>query len=259
MCSKWKWGITVPLEASVAQIDSKLASSRVSKSQIKEATVSVNSSGHPFEHLLNKKINRADRVVPQQIANKAVANLNANIPTHKKTVKDYLREALPVKSAARHISQHAHLPKIKSPNSEPSRIKDLNPRVSDDDAEILRSAISKAADKYGVSPKLIESIAHAESRFNPQAVSHKGAKGVMQLIDSTAKDMGVNDSFDVEQNVLGGTRYIRTMLDRYNNDIRTAIAAYNAGPGAVDKYGGIPPYPETQTYVKRVMKYFTGV
>lgn len=115
---------------------------------------------------------------------------------------------------------------------------------------------AKAAAKYNVPVDLLKAIGKAESDFNPNAVSKAGAQGVMQLMPATAKELGVTDSFDAEQNIMGGAKYISGMLRKYNGDTKLALAAYNAGSGNVKKYGGIPPFKETQNYVKKVMKYF---
>ena len=126
--------------------------------------------------------------------------------------------------------------------------------VDQADAGQWADLINVTANKHGVDPTLIAAITKAESGFNPKAVSRAGAKGMMQLMDGTAKGLGVTDSFDPVQNVDGGTRYIGEMLKRFGNP-ELALAAYNAGPGAVAKHGGVPPFKETQTYVKKVLDY----
>lgn len=118
----------------------------------------------------------------------------------------------------------------------------------------MRALFERAASEAGIEAALLHAIAWHESRFNPRAVSRSGAAGVMQLMPHTAKRFGVDDRFDVAQNLRGGARYLAWLLDRYGNDVTLAVAAYNAGEGNVQKHGNrIPPFPETQHYVRRVL------
>ncbi len=115
--------------------------------------------------------------------------------------------------------------------------------------------INEAAGAYNLQPNLIKAVIAAESAGKADSVSSKNAKGLMQLVDSTAKEMGVTNPMDPRENIMGGTKYLKSLLDEFSGNLPLALASYNAGPGAVQQYGGVPPYGETQNYIKRVMNY----
>ena len=117
----------------------------------------------------------------------------------------------------------------------------------------IASMIQTSAERYGVDPGLVRAVINQESGFNPFATSSAGAQGLMQLMPQTAQTLGVSDAYDPAQNVDGGTRFLRSLLDRFGGDTRLALAAYNAGPAAVERYGGVPPYAETQNYVTSIL------
>ena len=123
------------------------------------------------------------------------------------------------------------------------------------DRQIIEQNIQKAAAKYNLQPELITAVIRAESNFEVNAVSTAGAQGLMQLMPATAKELGVENPFDIAQNIDGGTKYLRKMLDRFGGSVRKALAAYNAGPGTVMKYNGRVPYTETRQYVRRVLRF----
>jgi soluble lytic murein transglycosylase len=126
-------------------------------------------------------------------------------------------------------------------------------RMSETSRNQYVTEIREIASRHGVDPTLVESVIRAESAFNPTAVSRSGARGLMQLMPKTAVALGVRDSFNPRENIDGGVRHLRYLLDRYPGNLPLAVAAYNAGEGAVDAYRGIPPYAETQQYVQRVL------
>jgi soluble lytic murein transglycosylase-like protein len=117
----------------------------------------------------------------------------------------------------------------------------------------IEQLVSANANAWGVDPALVKAIIANESGFDANATSKTGAQGLMQLEPGTAAELGVGNAYDPAQNIWGGTRYVRDLLERFHGDLRLAIAAYNAGPGAVEKYGGVPPYAETEAYVENVL------
>jgi hypothetical protein len=132
----------------------------------------------------------------------------------------------------------------------PQALTDLSPMTP---ATPIQTMVDMAASRYGVDPKLARAVVRVESNYSPRALSPKGAQGLMQLMPSVARQYGVADAFDPEANLDAGMRHLRGLLDRFKNNVSFALAAYNAGLFAVTKYGGIPPYRETQDYVSRIM------
>lgn len=121
-----------------------------------------------------------------------------------------------------------------------------------------RKIINTTSKKYNIEPSLLKAVIEVESNWNSQAVSRKGAQGLMQLMPSTSKNLKVRNPFNPEENIEGGARYLKSLLDKYNGDLSLALAAYNAGPHRIDKFGGVPPIPETQKYVKKVLGLYSG-
>lgn len=126
------------------------------------------------------------------------------------------------------------------------------PQLRTSNSQIL-DMVNTVARKHGVDEKLVQALIKQESGFNPKAKSKVGAMGLMQLMPATAKSLGVKDPYNPQQNVEGGVKYLKSMLNKYNGNVILALAAYNAGPNAVDKYDGVPPYKETQNYVKSIL------
>ena len=122
----------------------------------------------------------------------------------------------------------------------------------------IQQLVSQVSEKYKVDDKLVMALIQQESNFNTSAVSKAGAMGLMQLMPATAKTLGVLNPFSAEQNIEGGVKHLKNMLDKYKGNLILALAAYNAGGGSVDKYGGVPPYKETQNYVRKILANYLG-
>src|SRR5437870_10634052 len=131
-------------------------------------------------------------------------------------------------------------------------------RLPPADTARYAAEIKAASERYGVPERLVQAVIRVESAFNPKAVSVKGAQGLMQLMPETASMLGVRNSFDPKQNIDGGVRHLRGLIDRFGNNLPLALAAYNAGERAVTAYRGIPPYPETRDYVSRILRILDG-
>ncbi len=140
----------------------------------------------------------------------------------------------------------------------PSTIKTTRPALSRR-AQAFDPWILENATIHQVRPELVRAVIQAESAFNPAATSHKGAMGLMQLMPATAAELGVTDPYDPEQNIRGGVMYLKSLLSRYDHNEELALAAYNAGPGAVARYGAVPPYRETRDYIARIKSNAEGI
>jgi soluble lytic murein transglycosylase len=128
--------------------------------------------------------------------------------------------------------------------------------ISKLDSNQFDPIIADASKKYGLEAPLIKAVIKAESDFDPNAISNKGARGLMQIMPMNYRLLNVENPFDPYQSIDAGARYLRDMMDRYNGKLNLSLAAYNAGPGAVDRHGGVPPYQETEEYIERVMRYY---
>ncbi len=138
------------------------------------------------------------------------------------------------------------------------RARRLSTKLADLPDQSIEPMIARHSDAQNLDPKLVRALIQAESGYNVKAVSNKGAIGLMQLMPDTASELNISNPYDPDQNIKGGTMYLRQMLDHFAGKVELAIAAYNAGPGAVEKHGGIPPFAETRDYVKRVLALWRG-
>ena len=239
---------------------------------LKQAGLKTNSLQSPKTHtsLKHGAGSRFTQVIDRMVSANQSTNQSINPPTTGMTVADYLKRRVvcsetlsPTQSIGpKKLSPHPHcrhpatLPKKNAETTDsslPSITAKAAPAQPPNDEDVIVRSIRQAAEKYNLSEKLIASIIRAESNFQIDAVSPAGAQGLMQLMPATARDLGVSDPFDVQQNIDGGAKYIRQMLDRFGGDVKSALAAYNAGPGTVERYNGDVPYQETRQYIQRVL------
>jgi len=186
----------------------------------------------------------------------SMQNWSANKKKESKTNKSTGLTAHPATKTSARENTSASQPKRKS-------VSTLHPSVSISSQKQtglheylnIEKSIHKAARKYNLPPELIKGVIKAESNFEINAVSRAGAQGLMQLMPATARELGVTNPFDIAQNIDGGSRYLRKMLDSFGGDVKQALAAYNAGPGTVRKYDGNVPYQETKQYIDRVLRF----
>lgn len=206
----------------------------------------------------NQNLNPMDTIYPQNRASRNDPNsfeniLKSSIPTTEFGNLLLGSQGMKVNASLLKNQQTQTLTNaIQELSSANNNISELNSGSINSKAQIL-DMVTMISDKYGVDDRLVKALIRQESGFNPNAKSKAGAMGLMQLMPATAKSLGVQNAFNPVQNVDGGVRYLKSMLERYNGNIILALAAYNAGPGAVDKYSGVPPYQETQNYVKNIL------
>lgn len=227
-----------------ALFDEELAKNIAGSSSSSLSEMLYNSLAGQLESSVNDKKNYVERTA-------SAAAVNTNQPVTTAISTDETNSVAPKVSSGDEVA--AAKSTTTSSNTIPE-FQSLRPKViADPVLETYGTAISEASREYHVDPRLIYSVIMAESSGQAEAVSPKGAKGLMQLADSTAAEMGVTDSLNPQQNIMGGTKYLRQLLNRYDGDLTLTLAAYNAGPGTVEKHNGVPPFSETKSYVKKVL------
>lgn len=190
----------------------------------------------------------------QKLYNNSSTQTNSNQLGSSKTFQEVLQEALMDVNQDKSENKVNIVSKPEESWKEVLINEKINQYSSKED--MFDKIIDEASSKFGLPKELIKAVIKAESNFNPIAISPKNAMGLMQLIPSTAKEVGVEDIFDPYQNIMGGTKYLKMLLDKYNGNLFLALSAYNAGPNRVDNSGGIPDIEETQNYVDKVIEFY---
>ena len=255
----------------ITQIQNRIAKLE-NQFAVNENTFDVNKVGADFQSKLDKEIERQDKVaetLKASVENKVAADnkisadnkiVGKSQPVNENEIINSAKVAEALKSGAvamLNILSPDTLAKKPAVEKLPADNKNLNQNFNQNQNSDTESLIKTAAQIAGVDPSIVRAVAIAESDMNQNAISPVGAIGVMQLMPETAAALGVNP-YDERQNIQGGAKYLRQMLDKFNGNVPHALAAYNAGPGAVQKYGGVPPYKETQNYVGRIMDIISG-
>lgn len=250
----------IGVPARIAQIQNRIASIQNQFVET-EKNLSADKISADFQTKLDAEISRQEKI--QETKDAAATEKNSSdLSANKKdavNVTDFVAALTSGNVATPNILSTSSIEKIfeelKAPSPNDAPDKDSNFEQSRDSS--TEDLINLSARRNGVSPELVRAVAIAESDMNQNEISPVGAIGVMQLMPETAAALGVNP-YDKAQNIEGGTIYLRQMLDKFNGNVQHALAAYNAGPGAVQKYGGVPPYSETQNYVGRIMDIISG-
>jgi soluble lytic murein transglycosylase-like protein len=194
------------------------------------------------------------RAMPTQVFDKIISQRPSSNPAMTRS-RSHISNSEPGNRINQRQTEVAALKSGKAAGAEKRSEKQSQQPKYLSENELIERSVKIAAEKYDLPLNLIKGVIKAESNFDADVVSSAGAQGLMQLMPGTARELGVSDPFDIEQNIDGGAHYLRKMLDTFNGNVRLALAAYNAGPGAVKKYDGNVPYQETRQYVKRVLRF----